>query len=219
MAKFYIGASEISWNDLINSYPNTFRKNGNYTRIIPGSTKRMLHVRGWGEGWIDTEDMRDNKDYGRSTKINIKHVPKYIKEKDYPTFTDWFKAVYSFIENFKTTAKAKAKVKQEQNKTANCLEFYDVDESLQEVMNRRGFVPTELSYIGDEAKREGWKTENERNRAKGWLNLQYTKKLPLGQGRVKLRADVQGKQKIKLMVQGLTAANLQEVLTKVMETL
>lgn len=219
MAKFFMGVNEIEWANLIALYPSVFYSRGSYIRNIPGSPNRMLHLRSWGEGWIVTNNMKDEKDYGRVTKFNIKYVPKYIKEKDYPTFADWFKAVFRFVDEAKSTAKTKAKVMTQQNKTANCLEFYDVDANLQEVMNRRGFVPTELSYVGDEAKREGWTTENERNRAKGWLNLQYTKKLPLGQGRVKLRADVQGKQKVKLTVQGLTAANLQEILTKVMETL
>ena len=219
MAKFFMGVNEIEWANLIALYPSVFYSRGSYIRNIPGSPNRMLHLRSWGEGWIVTDNMKDQKDYGRVTKFNIKYVPKYLKEKDYPTFVDWFKAVFHFVDEFKTSAKTKAKVIQQQNKTANCLEFYDVDANLQEVMNRRGFVPTELNYVGDEAKREGWTTENERSRAKGWLNLQYTKKLPLGQGRVKLRADVQGKQKVKLTVQGLTAANLQEILTKVMETL
>lgn len=219
MAKFFMGVNEIEWANLIELYPSVFYWTGSHTRAVPGSPNRRLHQRSWGEGWIVTDNMKDEKDYGRVTKFNIKYVPKYIKEKDYPTFADWFKAVFRFVDEFKSTAKAKAKAMTQQNKTANCLEFYDVDEQLQDVMNRRGFVPTKLDYITDEAKRKRWKTKNERNRAKGLLNLQYTKKLPLGQGCVKLRADVQGKQKVKLTVQGLTAANLQEVLTKVMETL
>lgn len=214
-----MGVNEIPWADLIARYPSVFYSRGSYIRNIPGSPNRMLHLRSWGEGWIVTSNLKDEKDYGRVTKFNIKYVPKYLKEKDYPTFADWFKAVFRFVDEFKTTAKQKAKVMAQQNKTANCLEFYDVDTNLQDVMNRRGFVPTELNYIGDEAKREGWKTENERNRAKGWLNLQYTKKLPLGQGRVKLRADVQGKQKVKLTVQGLSAEKMQQVLACIMETL
>ena len=219
MAKFYMGFNEIPWADLISRYPSVFYSTGSYTRAIPGSSNRRLHLRSYDEGWIVTNNMKDEKDYGRVTKFNIKYVPKYLKEKDYPTFVDWFKAVFRFVDDFKTTAKTKAKVMKQQNKTANALEFYDVDVNLQEVMNRRGFVPTELSYVGDEAKREGWTTENERNRAKGWLNLQYTKKLPTGQGRVKLRADVQGKQKVKLTVQGLSAEKMQQVLTCIMETL
>lgn len=214
-----MGFNEIPWADLIARYPSVFYSTGSYTRAIPGSANRRLHLRGYGEGWIVTNNMQDKKDYGRVTKFNIKYVPKYLKEKDYPTFVEWFKAVFRFVDDFKTTTKQKAKVMTQQNKTANSLEFYDVDANLQEVMNRRGFVPTELSYVGDEAKREGWKTENERNRAKGWLNLQYTKKLPVGQGRVKLRADVQGKQKVKLTVQGLSAEKMQQVLTCIMETL
>lgn len=218
MAKFFIGVNEIPWADLISRYPSVFYSTGSYTRAIPGSSNRRLHLRGYGEGWIVTDNMQDKKDYGRVTKFNIKYVPKYLKEKDYPTFVEWFKAVFRFVDDFKSTAKTKAKVMTQQNKTANALEFYDVDVNLQEVMNRKGFVPTPLNYFNDEAKREGWKTENERNRAKGWLNLQYTKKLAAGQGRVKLRADVQGKQKVKLTVQGLSAEKMQQVLTCIMET-
>lgn len=217
MAKFYIGASKIQWSDLVHAHPRSFYPTGSYTFNLPGQVDQRLHVRGWGSGYI-VGSAQDKKEYGRVTSINIKHVPKYLKENDYPNFDEWFKAVYKFIRGFKETAKEKAKVMKQQNKTANCLEFYDVDANLQDVMNRRGFVPVELSYFTDEAKREGWKTENDRNRAKGWLNLQYTKKLPLGQGRVKLRADVQGKQKVKLTVQGLSAEKMQQVLACIMET-
>ena len=218
MAKFYIGASKINWSDLVHAHPRAFYSTGSYTFNLPGQTDQRLHVRSYGSGYI-VGSTADRKEYGRVTSINIKHVPKYLKEAEYPDVTAWFKAVYKFIREFKETAKAKHTVKQRQNKDANALEFYDVDVNLQEVMNRKGFVPTPLSYIGDEAKREGWTTENERNRAKGCLNLQYTKKFPTGQGRVKLRADVQGKQKVKLTVQGLSAEKMQQVLACIMETL
>ena len=217
MAKFYIGASKIYWSDLVHAHPRAFYSTGSYTFNLPGQTDQRLHVRGYGSGYI-VGSTKDDKEYGRVTYINIKYVPKSIKEAEYPDVTAWFKAVYKFIREFKETAKAKHTVKQRQNKDANALEFYDVDVNLQDVMNRKGFVPTPLSYISDEAKSKGWKTENDRNRAKGWLNLQYTKKLPTGQGRVKLRADVQGKQKVKLMVQGLSAEKMQQVLACIMET-
>ena len=100
MAKFYMGFNEIPWADLISRYPSVFYSTGSYTRAIPGSSNRRLHLRSWGEGWIVTDNMKDEKDYGRVTKFNIKYVPKYLKEKDYPTFADWFKAVFRFVDDF-----------------------------------------------------------------------------------------------------------------------
>lgn len=215
---YFVGKDVITWGDLLRNYNDSFPYHGG-VYFIPGDPKHFVHAK---EG-----DVRMNKSpnvndyYYGETSINLKYVPKKLKNAEYNSFTNWFKAVYGFIRETKDTASMKSKMKTQQNRTNNELEFFGVDAQLQDVMNRTGFVPAPLDYWSRHsvtAKENGWTTMNEVHRHHKHLRVQYEKQLDKDR-KIELQAEVQRKQTVKLTVQGLDATKMQELISLVMEQL
>lgn len=222
MATFYVGKDKVSWTAIMLAIGSSFPMvNGTGVRGIPGDPKHFVH-------YYESDDvfkMNDNPapayNYYGETEINLKYVPKKLKNAEYDCFLDWFKAVYGFIRETKDTASMKSKMKTQQNRTNNQIEFFGVDAQLQDVMNRTGFVPAPLDYYlrhSENAKRNGWTTMNEVHRHHKHLRVQYEKRLDKDR-KIELQAEVQRKQTVKLTVQGLDAIKMQELISLVMEQL
>lgn len=217
MTRYLIGKNTVSWEYLIRNHKETFMFHGGVYHI-PGDPKHFVHSN---EGSYRMNKSPRNNDYYGETHINLKYVPKKLKDAEYASFTDWFKAVYGFIRTTKDTASMKSKLKTQQNRTSNELEFFGVDAQLQDVMNRTGFVPAPLDYWyrrSDTAKEKGWTTMNEVHRHHKCLRVQYEKQLDQDR-KIELQAEVQRKQTVKLTVQGLDATKMQELISLVMEQL
>lgn len=222
MATFYVGKDKVSWTAIMRHIGSYFPMvNGTGVRGIPGDPKHFVH-------YYESEDvfkMNENPapayNYYGETQINLKYVPKKLKNAEYDCFVNWFKAVYGFIRESKDTASMKSKMKTQQNRTSNQLEFFGVDSQLQDVMNKTGFVPAPLDYWmrrSETAKKNGWTTMNEVNRHHKKLRVQYEKQFDKDR-KIELQAEVQRKQTVKLTVQGLDATKMQELISLVMEQL
>lgn len=219
MKKTYlVGKDAVTWDYLFRNYYDTFPYHGG-VYLIPGDPKHFIHVHE--ESVCMNKSPRDTDYYYGETYINLKYVPKKLKNAEYDSFTDWFKAVYGFIRDAKDTASMKSKMKTQQNRTNNQLEFFGVDSQLQDVMNRTGFVPAPLDHWArhsETAKKNGWTTMNEVHRYHKHLRVQYEKQLNKDR-KIELQAEVQRKQSVKLTVQGLDATKMQELISLVMEQL
>lgn len=222
MATFYVGKDKISWNAVMLRIGSYFPYvNGTGVRGIPGDPKHFVHYHSGDDEYKINEKPDSAYNYFGETQINLKYVPKKLKNAEYNSFADWFKAVYGFIRESKDTASMKSKMKTQQNRTSNQLEFFGVDSQLQDVMNRTGFVPAPLDYWmrrSETAKKNGWTTMNEVNRHHKKLRVQYEKQLDKDR-KIELQAEVQRKQTVKLTVQGLDATKMQELISLVMEQL
>lgn len=222
MSTFYVGKDKISWTAIMRHIGSYFPMvNGTGVRGIPGDPKHFVHYSEIDEVFKMNENPAPAYNYYGETLINLKYVPKKLKNAEYNSFTDWFKAVYGFIRETKDTASMKSKMKTQQNRTNNQIEFFGVDAQLQDVMNRTGFVPAPLDYYlrhSENAKRNGWTTMNEVHRHHKHLRVQYEKQFDKDR-KIELQAEVQRKQTIKLTVQGLDATKMQELISLVMEQL
>lgn len=222
MATFYVGRDKISWTAIMRHIGSSFPMvNGSGVRSIPGDPKHFVHYHEGDDEFKMNEKPDPSYNYFGETHLNLKYVPKKLKNAEYDCFLNWFKAVYGFIRESKDTASMKSKMKTQQNRTSNQLEFFGVDAQLQDVMNRTGFVPAPLDYWmrnSENAKKYGWTTMNEVHRHHKHLRVQYEKQF--GKDRkIELQAEVQRKQTVKLTVQGLDATKMQELISLVMEQL
>jgi hypothetical protein len=222
MATFYVGKDKVSWNAVMLRIGSYFPYvNGTGVRGIPGDPKHFVHYHSGDDEYKINEKPDSAYNYFGETQINLKYVPKKLKNAEYNSFVDWFKAVYAFIRESKDTASMKSKMKTQQNRTSNQLEFFGVDAQLQDVMNKTGFVPAPLDYWmrrSETAKKNGWTTMNEVNRHHKKLRVQYEKQFDKDR-KIELQAEVQRKQTVKLTVQGLDATKMQELISLVMEQL
>lgn len=219
---FYVGQDKVSWTTIMRAHKLSFPMMGTVNmRGIPGDPKHFVHYHPGDDTFKMNDQPNPNYNYYGETHINLKYVPKKLKNAEYESFTDWFKVVYGFIRQSKDTASMKSKLKTQQNRTSNQLEFFGVDAQLQDVMNRTGFVPAPLDYWyrkSDNAKKHGWTTMNEVHRHHKCLRVQYEKQLDQSR-KIELQAEVQRKQTVKLTVQGLDATKMQELISLVMEQL
>lgn len=221
MATFYVGKDKISWTAIMRHIGSSFPMvKGTGVRCIPGDPKHFVHYNEDDDEFKMNEKPDPAYNYGE-THINLKYVPKKLKNAEYDCFLNWFKAVYGFIRETKDTASMKSKMKTQQNRTSNQIEFFGVDAQLQDVMNRTGFVPAPLDHWArhsETAKKNGWTTMNEVHRHHKHLRVQYEKQLD-NDRKIELQAEVQRKQTVKLTVQGLDATKMQELISLVMEQL
>lgn len=218
---FYVGKDKVSWTTLLRAHDLSFPIMGTGVRCIPGDPKHFVHYHKGDDVFKMNDSQSPTSDYYGETTINLKYVPKRLKNAEYDCFRDWFKAVYGFIRQSKDTASMKSKLKTQQNRTSNQIEFFGVDAQLQDVMNKTGFVPAPLDYWSrksETAKKHGWTTMNEVHRHHKCLRVQYEKQLDKDR-KIELQAEVQRKQTVKLTVQGLDATKMQELISLVMEQL
>ena len=120
MATFYVGRDKISWNAVMLRIGSYFPMVGaSNVRGIPGDPKHFVHYHEGDDEYKMNEKPDSAYNYFGETEINLKYVPKKLKNAEYNSFVDWFKAVYSFIRESKDTASMKSKMKTQQNRTSN----------------------------------------------------------------------------------------------------
>jgi hypothetical protein len=74
--------------------------------------------------------------------LNLKHVPKSIKDADYKDFSEWMSAVWAHIAAARAKAKFKADAKESNRKTEQALEFMNFKDEMEPMAKRLGFEPT-----------------------------------------------------------------------------
>lgn len=133
--------------------------------------------------------------------INLKYVPKKIKDADYDTSAEYLNAIMEFLQARKDSAKGKLLIKKNNNEAAAALNFMDAQTIIDEVTTQAGWKPT---------KGWGrWNTANEWHREKGDCAFEYQK------DRIHtLKFEIQKSKKnlAKLTITGLDAEKSQDIL-------
>lgn len=139
--------------------------------------------------------------YADKVFINLKYVPKKIKNAEYNSSVDYLNAVTGFIQARKDSAKGKLMIKKNNNEAAAALNFMDAQTIIDEVTTQAGWKPS-----------KGWgnyKTANEWYQHRGDTVFEYEK-----DRHHKMKFEVQKSKKnlAKITITGLDAEKSQEIL-------
>ena len=224
--KFYQNMDTVEWAILIRQHPDMVQTYNGHTKQsrIRGMEHMWFKDNRVGEWGI--EDSRqcnsnwlrgDHTSYFTKHKavLNLKHVPKSIKDADYGSFTDWMAAVWKHISAARAKAKFKAEAKETNRKTEQALEFMNFKHEMESVVEPMGYKPT--TDIPNHCKELGLHTWNEvwaNHPNEGWRkdSVQFKK------GKLKMTADIQRCYN-KLTIQGIPSDKVRSVLAKVCEML
>lgn len=133
--------------------------------------------------------------------INLKYVPKKIKDADYDTSAEYLNAVMEFLQARKDSAKGKLMIKKNNNEAAAALNFMEAQTVIDEVTTQAGWKPS-----------KGWgnyKTANEWYQQRGATIFEYEK-----DRHHKMKFEVQKSKKnlAKITITGLDAEKSQAIL-------
>ena len=212
--KFYQNCDKAYWLDIIHEHRNLFPEYNTYTKR--SSVRGMEHMwfkidssGNWGAldernesiTWLQGNHHAYMREAARS--LNLKYVPKSIKDANYPDFKTWLEKVWEFISKSKDKAKFKAKAKEANRRTAQAIEFMNFRGEMEGTADKYGFTPTtNLSYY---AKEQGFKTWNEYWQKQGRDSVEFKK------GGLTITGDVQ-RSGNKLTIQGIPVDKVREVL-------
>lgn len=221
--KFFEGMNEITAEDIERyctvvsrgkvkkQWSNNAPKDGNYEKyadcVIIADTsdptyqgRRLLHRT---EEVTNIEELGDPISSWEAYKetINLKYVPKRIKDADYPDSIAYLNAVMSFINEAKCKAKGKAAIKAHNNKIEADLNFMDVVGAADEITEAAGWKPTK-GY-------SNYESMNTYYRQHSIPKVEYEK-----DRNHKMSFEIQPSRKGlgKLVITGLNAENISEIL-------
>ncbi len=218
--KFHINQEHVEWKLLLSETPSSFVRHNSHTykiRKFPkywikqgDSSGRTWHIHNEGScslNWL----AGDYCGYGRREQayLNLKHVPKKIKDADYPSVSEWFNAVFKFVSEFKEKTKCKAKMKLDQVKLNHAIEFMDFKSELETICEQVGFVP-DAHKLSDYWKDRGFHSWNEVWASKDSQWSQDSVKF--AKGKVTIRADVKTKGSI-LTIDNMPASKIKELVS------
>lgn len=218
--KFHVNQEHVEWKQLLSETPSSFVRHNSHTykiRKFPkywikqgDTTGRTWHIHNEGScslNWL----AGDYCGYGRREQsyLNLKHVPKKIKDADYSSVSDWFEAVFKFVSGFKEKAKCKAKMKSEQAKLSRAIEFMDFKNEMEPVVEQFGFKP-DAHGMSPCWKERGFHTWNEL-----WASDKCgppQDSVMFSKGRIRMRADVKTSG-TKLTIDNIPASKVRELLS------
>ena len=231
--KYYLNRDTITWDSIISQHHLSFSYYNSHTKRseVKGMEKCWFKddVRGnWGiamEGqcmmsWLTG----DHTAYFTKHQLvlNIKHVPKAIKEADYKSFNEWLGAVWKHISAARAKAKFKADAKENNRKTEQTLEFMNFKDEMEPMAKKLGFEPTtDVPDFCKKLKRKDgkvglftwndvWAHHPEANWRKD--SVQFKK------GKMKVTADIQ-RCGNKLTIQGIPSQRIRDALLVVCKLL
>lgn len=139
--------------------------------------------------------------YADKCFINLKYVPKKIKNAEYKSSAEYLNAVMEFLQARKDSAKGKLMIKKNNNEAAAALNFMDAQTVIDEVTTQAGWKPS-----------KGWgdfKTMNDWHQRRGDTAFEYEK-----DRNHKLKFEVQKSKKnlAKITITGLDAEKSADIL-------
>lgn len=224
--KFYQNMDTVEWAILLRQHPDMVQTYNGHTK--QSKIRGMEHM--WfkdnrdGEWGIeDSRQCNSNWLQGNHTAyftkhqavLNLKHVPKAIKEADYKDFYEWMSAVWKHISAARVKAKFKADVKESNRKTEQALEFMNFKDEMEPMAKRLGFEPTtDVPESCKKVKLAGgkvglftwndvWSQHPDKGRRKD--SVQFKKK------KLKVTADIQ-RSGNKLTIQGIPSERMRDAL-------
>lgn len=231
--KFYFGKDSITWRSVINENSQCFEWYNSHTRQC--RIKGMEHI--WfkdnsqGDWGVEIQEQcnmawlqGNHTSYftKHQAVLNLKYVPKGIKEADYNSFDEWMSAVWKHISAARTKARFKADAKEANRKTEQALEFMDFKDEMEPLAKKLGFEPT--TDVPESCKKirlnDGkvglftWNDVWAQHPDKGWRkdSVQFKK------GKMKVTADIQ-RTANKLTIQGIPAQRMRDALLVVCKLL
>lgn len=225
--KFYLGKETIPWRTVIYEHGSCFQWYNSHTKQcqIKGMENLWFKDNSRGE-WGAENQEQCNMSWlqGNHTVyftkhqavLNIKHVPKGIKEADYKNFDEWMAAVWKHISAARTKAKFKADAKESMRKTEQALEFMNFKDEMEPLAKKLGFEPT--TDVPESCKKlVGLFTWNDvwaHHPNDGWRkdSVQFKK------GKMKVTADIQ-RSANKLTIQGISSQRIRDALLVVCKLL
>lgn len=151
--KFYSNVATVPWRTIINEHKRWFRWHNGHTMQCQIKELENLWFKDNARGdWGVELQERCNMTWlqGNHTSyftkhqavLNLKHVPKSIKDADYKDFYDWMTAVWKHISAARAKAKFKANAKEFNRKTEQALEFMNLKDEMEPMAKKLGFEPT-----------------------------------------------------------------------------
>lgn len=231
--KFYLNKATVPWRTVINEHQRFFQWYNDHTKRCQIKEMENLWFKDNTQGdWGVEIQEQCNMTWlqGNHTTyfskhqavLNLKHVPKPIKDADYPTFQDWMSAVWKHIKAARAKAKFKADAKENNRKTEQTLEFMNFKDEMEPMAKKLGFEPTtDVPDFCKKLKRKDgkvglftwndvWAHHPEANWRKD--SVQFKK------GKMKVTADIQ-RCGNKLTIQGIPSQRIRDALLVVCKLL
>ena len=231
--KFYLGKETIPWRTVIYEHGSCFQWYNNHTKRcqIKGMENLWFKDNSSGEwGAENQEQCNMSWIQGNHTAyfskhqavLNIKHVPKCIKEANYRNFDEWMSAVWKHISTARAKAKFKADAKESNRKTEQALEFMNFKDEMEPLAKKLGFEPTtdvpecckKVKLSSGKVGLFTWNDVWAQHPEKGWRkdSVQFKKK------KMKVTADIQ-RSGNKLTIQGIPSQRMRDALLVVCKLL
>ena len=231
--KYYLNKASVPWRTVIKDHNGWFPWYNDHTRQcqIKGMENLWFKDNSQGEWGVENQEQCNmswlqgnhtayfNK---HQTVLNLKYVPKAIKDADYKEFNDWMSAVWKHISAARAKAKFKAEVKETNRKTEQALEFMNFKDEMEPLAKRLGFEPTTdvPAFCKTLRRKDGkvglftWNDIWAHHPDEGWRkdSVQFKKK------KLKVTADIQ-RSGNKLTIQGIPAQRMRDALLVVCKLL
>lgn len=222
--QYFIGRNEVTADDLSvtqstgtvrhkknygdRSLSQTAYKFGSYVVLATdgnGNTNLMLVSSNCGQAVTRGEYFYS---YGHREVINLKYVPKRIKEASYPNIAAFFDAVGKFITESKNKAETKRQLKKVANETNAAVEMLGLQDNLEECMQGTGYDPTPAGR---------WYRQNGANTMNDWYRSknQYSTDFRKDRRRTIHTEFHRGVNGHKITIDGVPTDKLQEILKAV----
>lgn len=224
--KFYLNKATVPWRTVINEHSPYFSWYNGHTKHceIKGIENLWLKDNSQGDwGALIQEQCNMSWLQGNHTAyftkhqavLNLKHVPKSIKDADYKEFGEWLSAVWKHIAVARAKANFKAKAKESNRKTEQALEFMNFKDEMEPLAKRLGFEPTtnvpesckKVKLGGGRVGLFTWNDVWALHPNEGWRkdSVQFKKKS------LKVTADIQ-RSGNKLTIQGIPSQRMRDAL-------
>lgn len=231
--KFYLNKATVPWRAVIKDHSRWFQWfNGHTMRCqIKGMENLWFKDNNQGDWGVEIPEQcnmawlqGNHTAYfaKHQAVLNLKHVPKAIKEADYKDFCDWMSAVWKHISAARAKAKFKADARETNRKTEQALEFMNFKDEMEPMMKRLGFEPTsnvpesckKVKLAGGKVGLFTWNDVWSLHPDKDWRkdSVQFKKK------RLKVTADIQ-RSGNKLTIQGIPSERMRDALLVVCKLL
>ena len=231
--KFYLNKETVPWRSIINDHGSCFGWYNSHTKHceIKGMQNLWFKDNTHGDWGVENQD-QGNLSWiqGNHTVyftkhqavLNLKHVPKSIKEADYKNFDEWMSAVWKHISVARAKAKFKADAKESNRKTEQALEFMNFKDEMEPLAKKLGFEPTtdvpasckKVKLSNGKVGLFTWNDVWAQHPNDGWRkdSVQFKK------GKMKVTADIQ-RSANKLTIQGIPSQRMRDALLVVCKLL
>ena len=231
--KFYSNKETVTWRTVIYDHSRCFGWYNEHTKRcqIKGMENLWFKDNSHGDWGVNIQEQcnmswlqGNHSSYfsKHQAVLNLKHVPKFIKDADYKDFDEWMSAVWKHISTARAKAKFKADVKESNRKTEQALEFMNFKDEMEPLAKRMGFEPTtdvpqSCKKIKLSSGKVGLFTWNDvwaQHPDEGWRkdSVQFKK------GKMKVTADIQ-RSSNKLTIQGIPSQRMRDALLVVCKLL